>query len=190
MGPSSSCRTCPTIVGLCNTENGFNTPTRAASLMAHCLRNYPPLPVSFVMADRVSSSVRSFNMAAVRSKNTKPEKLVRSRLFRAGYRFRLHRGDLPGRPDIILPRYRIAIFVHGCFWHGHACRRGQLPSTNVDFWFSKISANKARDAANVARLADDGWFVSIIWTCTLDPDVDALLAHLESISRRRAVQPR
>jgi DNA mismatch endonuclease (patch repair protein) len=119
-------------------------------------------------------------MAAVRNKNTKPEKLVRSRLFRAGYRFRVHRTDLPGKPDIVLPRYRTAVFVHGCFWHGHTCRRGHLPSTNVEFWSAKISANKARDQANVARLKKAGWLVSIIWTCRLDADIDTLLGKLAS----------
>jgi DNA mismatch endonuclease (patch repair protein) len=134
------------------------------------------------MADRVSQRARSSMMAAVRNKDTKPEKLVRSRLFRAGYRFRLHGRDLPGVPDIVLPRYRTVVFVHGCFWHGHDCPRGRLPTTNVDFWTAKIAANKARDEAIVSRLGDAGWFVSVIWTCSLEHDVEALIGRLNRYS--------
>src|ERR1700694_1858654 len=97
------------------------------------------------MVDRVTQQARSAMMSAVRHENTGPEKLVRSRLFAAGYRFRLHRRDLPGSPDIVLPLHRLAVFVHGCFWHGHACPRGRPPKSNVEFWASKVERNRARD---------------------------------------------
>lgn len=140
------------------------------------------------MTDRVSRAARSAMMAAVRGKNTEPEKLVRSILFRAGYRFRLHRRDLPGCPDIVLPRYRIAVFVHGCFWHGHDCRRGKLPATNTDFWRSKLKGNAARDAANAARLKEAGWHVFVVWTCRIKSDTALLLEHLCGIARANEVE--
>ena len=134
-------------------------------------------------------------MSAVRGKDTKPEVRVRSILFREGYRFRLHCRKLPGCPDLILPRFRIAVFVHGCFWHGHDCKRGSVPETNTDFWTAKLSANKARDEANLLRLLALGWHVSTIWTCKLHLDVETLLALLRSREEaelankeRRAVQ--
>jgi DNA mismatch endonuclease (patch repair protein) len=131
------------------------------------------------MADSLSKAQRSANMAAVHGRNTKPEMAVRSELFQAGYRFRLHRRDLPGSPDVILPRYRTAVFVHGCFWHGHSCLRAKLPGTNREFWSSKIARNVARDRANVAALKCAGWTVFIVWTCRLRDDLDALLDHLK-----------
>jgi DNA mismatch endonuclease (patch repair protein) len=135
------------------------------------------------MTDRVSRTARSAMMAAVRGKNTEPEKMVRSILFRAGYRFRLHRRDLPGCPDIVLPRYRTVVFVHGCFWHGHDCRRGKLPTTNTDFWRSKINGNATRDAANAARLMDAGWSVFVVWTCRIKSDTALLLERLRGTVR-------
>ncbi len=96
--------------------------------------------------DRISPERRSANMHALRSRDTKPERRVRSDLHRAGYRFRVHRRDLPGSPDIVLPKFRTAIFVHGCFWHGHeGCRRAALLSSRIDFWRVKIERNMARD---------------------------------------------
>jgi DNA mismatch endonuclease, patch repair protein len=99
------------------------------------------------MSDHLSRTQRSANMAAVRSKDTQPELLVRRSLHAAGFRFRLHVRDLPGNPDVVLPRLRYALFVHGCFWHGHYCKRGNLPTTNVAFWSKKIETNLQRDAA-------------------------------------------
>lgn len=105
-------------------------------------------------------------MARVRTKDTTPEVAVRNALHNAGYRFRLHRRDLPGCPDIVLPRHRKAIFVHGCFWHGHeACRRGTLPKTRRRFWKAKIRGNKTRDTMAEASLRDLGWHVLVIWQC-------------------------
>lgn len=132
--------------------------------------------------DFVAPHIRSRMMQAVKGRDTKPEKLVRSALHAAGFRFRLHRAGLPGRPDVVLPRYKIAVFVHGCFWHGHSCKRGARPSSNADFWNAKIERNIARDCASLARLKALGWRATVIWQCTLARDTQRLLALL---SRRR-----
>lgn len=118
------------------------------------------------MTDRVSSETRSWNMSCVGSRDTKPERIVRSALWRLGCRFRLHRRDLPGRPDIVLPRYKSAILVHGCFWHHHSgCRKSELPKTNAAFWRRKILANAVRDGRTVRALRKDGWRVLTVWEC-------------------------
>jgi DNA mismatch endonuclease (patch repair protein) len=117
-------------------------------------------------------------MAAVRGKNTKPELAARSALFAAGYRYRLYRRDLPGSPDIVLPRYRVAVFVHGCFWHGHDCPRGRRPTSNVEFWRAKLDGNMARDRANRAALEAAGWSVAVIWQCSAEHDTERLLQQL------------
>lgn len=117
------------------------------------------------MTDTVSPAQRSRNMARVRNRNTAPELLVRKTLHHLGYRFRLHRKDLPGCPDIVLPKYRTAIFVHGCFWHGHDCRRGRRPQTHTEFWNAKLDKNLARDAAGRRALEALGWSVLVVWEC-------------------------
>jgi DNA mismatch endonuclease, patch repair protein len=105
-------------------------------------------------------------MAAIRSANTKPEMRVRSALHALGYRFRLHRKDLPGRPDIVLPRLRTVIFVHGCFWHCHRCKYGSVvPATRADFWATKRAGNVARDRRNRTALRRAGWRVFVLWEC-------------------------
>jgi len=105
-------------------------------------------------------------MGKVNGKNTKPELLVRSMLHKMGYRFRLYRRDLPGNPDIILPKFKKVIFVHGCFWHGHEnCMRSKRPTTNREFWNDKLSKNISRDKKNTEKLHDKGWESLIIWTC-------------------------
>lgn len=106
-------------------------------------------------------------MAAVRSRDTKPELLIRRELHRLGFRFRLSPRTLPGRPDIVLPRFRAAIFVHGCFWHGHGCHLFKLPRTRPEFWEEKIAANRRRDQKAVVGLRDEGWRVAVIWECAL-----------------------
>jgi len=104
-------------------------------------------------------------MSRVKNKNTKPELVVRSLLHRLGFRFRLHRKDLPGTPDLILPKYRIAVFVHGCFWHGHNCKKGKAPETNRQFWIDKINVNRDRDTVSSEQLEELGWKVITIWEC-------------------------
>lgn len=116
--------------------------------------------------DRITPSDRSRLMSRVRGKNTRPELRVRSLLHRLGFRFRLHRRDLPGRPDLVLAKYRAAIFVHGCFWHGHSCSKGRIkPSSNVAFWQKKLSDNQRRDARKRRELEAAGWKVITIWEC-------------------------
>jgi DNA mismatch endonuclease (patch repair protein) len=124
------------------------------------------------MVDRISKQRRSWNMARIRSRNTEPERLVRSILHRAGFRFRLHRSDLPGRPDITLPRYRTVVFVHGCFWHRHSrCRFAYMPKTRTKFWRSKFEQNVQRDREQRRQLRRAGWKVIVVWECELrDPD--------------------
>lgn len=118
------------------------------------------------MSDIVSRETRSRMMSGIRGKDTKPELLVRKALFDAGFRFRLHRRDLPGVPDVVLSGKKVAIFVHGCFWHLHeGCRNAKLPSSRPDFWREKLDRNVARDKENVEALLDLGWRVLIVWEC-------------------------
>ena len=115
-----------------------------------------------------SKEKRSNVMSKIRGKNTKPELSLRSLLFKEGYRFRIHKKDLPGKPDIVLPKYKVAIFVHGCFWHYHVdCREGRIPDTNSDFWKTKLEKNIDRDNKNVASLKEQGWQVVVVWECDL-----------------------
>jgi len=138
------------------------------------------------MVDKVSKEVRSKMMAAVKGRDTGPEKLVRSMLFREGFRYRLHRRDLPGTPDIVLPRYRMIVFVHGCFWHGHDCPKGrQRPKTRPEFWNIKLDGNIARDRASQAALTAKGWKVFTVWTCQTEDDTRRVLAYLRSRRKRR-----
>jgi DNA mismatch endonuclease (patch repair protein) len=118
-------------------------------------------------------------MARVRSKNTEPEMLVRRELHRRGFRFRLHRGDLPGRPDIVLPKHHTAILVHGCFWHRHrGCPRTTTPKTRAAFWQSKFDANVARDQKTKEALEAAGWRVLVLWECQIKSGlVSDILAH-------------
>ncbi len=110
-------------------------------------------------------------MSRIRAKNTKPELFVRSMLHRMGYRFRIHLKGLPGKPDIVLPKYHTAIFVHGCFWHGHeGCKDFAPPKTRTEWWLNKINGNKKRDTENITQLGRQGWQVIIIWECELTPD--------------------
>lgn len=119
------------------------------------------------MADIVSKEIRSRNMAAVRSKNTKPELLIRKGLHRRGFRFRLHNNKLPGKPDLIFPKYHAVIFVNGCFWHQHDCHLFKWPSTRKEFWKIKIEGNRARDFKTIKQLKSMGWRVLTIWECSL-----------------------
>lgn len=119
------------------------------------------------MADHVPPQDRSRIMASVGSKDTKPEMALRRALFALGYRYRLHSRHLPGRPDLVFPARKKAIFVHGCFWHGHGCRWGRLPKSRLEYWEPKIEANKGRDARSLAGLATLGWSTLVVWQCEL-----------------------
>lgn len=114
-----------------------------------------------------SPEQRSYNMSMIKCKNTKPELLVRKWLWAQGYRYRLHRKDLPGKPDIVFPKIKKVIFVHGCFWHKHNCKYFRLPKTNTDFWEEKISENVRRDQQHYQALIAGGWDYFIIWGCEL-----------------------
>ncbi len=117
------------------------------------------------MSDIFSSQKRSDIMSKISGKNTNPEILVRKFLFSKGFRYRINVKTLPGKPDIVLPKYKTVIFINGCFWHGHNCKKGKLPSSNIDFWKGKISNNKSRDDKNSDLLVKLGWKVIIIWQC-------------------------
>ncbi|MCJ8191380.1 very short patch repair endonuclease [Sphingomicrobium aestuariivivum] len=120
------------------------------------------------MADIVSPQKRSEMMSGIKNRNTKPELIVRSVLHRSGFRFRLNKKILDTRPDIVLPKWNAAIFVHGCFWHGHeACHLYRLPKSNTDFWADKVEANKQRDAKHIAILTAADWRVLTVWECAL-----------------------
>jgi len=118
---------------------------------------------------------RHYNMSRIRSKNTKPELIVRKYLWEQGFRYRLQRKDLPGKPDIVLPKYNFVIFVNGCFWHMHKCKKFVMPSTNTDFWYEKLSQNKKRDTLNYKILKKAGWNYIIIWECQLAKTKDKVL---------------
>ena len=125
------------------------------------------------------SEQRSRNMSAIKSKNTKPEIAVRKLLHSMGYRFRLHRKDLPGSPDIVLPKYKTVIFVHGCFWHRHEnCKYATTPKTRKEFWEKKFRENINRDNLNQANLSLKGWKIIIIWECQLKGDIKKLIREL------------
>lgn len=117
-------------------------------------------------------------MAAIRGKNTKPELTVRHGLHREGFRFRLHRHDLPGKPDIVLPKYRAVILVHGCFWHVHGCANSVAPKTRPEFWREKLNGNKSRDQRNRRQLTAMGWRVLTVWECQLRQRPDKTLASV------------
>ena len=119
------------------------------------------------MADRISQEARSRLMSRIRSKDTGPERAVRSLLHSLGFRFRLHRKDLPGTPDIVLPGRAAVVFVHGCFWHGHACKVDKMPKSRTDYWGPKIEANRARDVRKAAKLRRLGWKVVTVYECEL-----------------------
>lgn len=120
------------------------------------------------MVDIVDSTTRSIMMSKIRSKNTKPELLIRSLLHRRGFRFRVHVKDLPGKPDIVLAKYKAAIFINGCFWHGHqGCSLFKLPGTRSDFWEQKIARNQINDNKAIVALLEKNWRIAIIWECSI-----------------------
>jgi DNA mismatch endonuclease, patch repair protein len=131
------------------------------------------------MADTITRERRSWNMSQIKGRDTGPELRLRSLLHRAGFRFRLHAKELPGKPDIVLPKYRAAIFVHGCFWHRHdGCRNATMPSTRTEFWKSKFDSNVDRDERNRAALTTAGWTVFTVWECELKSDASGVVEKL------------
>ena len=135
------------------------------------------------MTDVHNTETRSYNMSQIKGKNTKPEEIVRKYLFSKGFRYRKNVSNLPGKPDIVLPKYKTCIFVNGCFWHKHeGCKYFVWPKNNADFWKEKIEKNTARDTQNFARLESEGWRVLVIWECQLKAKVRAQsLKELENI---------
>lgn len=119
------------------------------------------------MTDIVDPATRSRMMSGIRGKNTGPELFIRSALHRRGFRFRLHAKDLPGKPDLVLPKYRAMIYIHGCFWHRHTCSLFKLPATRTGFWLTKIDGNVRRDQRNIAQALQLGWRVLIVWECAI-----------------------
>jgi DNA mismatch endonuclease (patch repair protein) len=143
------------------------------------------------MPDIVTPEVRSRMMSGIRSKDTQPELAIRREMHRRGYRYRLHARELPGKPDMVFPRFRAVTFIHGCFWHGHSCPLFRLPSTRPEFWRGKIDRNLANDTRASDALLAAGWRVSVIWECALKGRAaegvatagDALAAWLEGTAR-------
>ena len=119
------------------------------------------------MTDVHSKDIRSKNMSAIKSKNTKPEITIRNQLFAKGYRYKIHDNFLPGKPDIILPKYKTVIFINGCFWHMHNCEMFVFPKSRIAFWKEKLSNNKARDDKNIENLLELGWKVIVVWECCI-----------------------
>ena len=137
------------------------------------------------MADHLTPERRRWNMQRIRSRDTSPEIVVRSLLHRAGYRYRLHAAGMPGKPDIVLRRYRTVIFVNGCFWHRHTgCRYATTPGTNSDYWQRKFARTIERDAETHAALRKDGWTVAVIWECQTR-DKEELISRLGEILPKR-----
>jgi DNA mismatch endonuclease (patch repair protein) len=131
---------------------------------------------------------RSENMRAIRSRDTLPEIAVRSLVHKLGYRFRLHRQDLPGKPDLAFPARCKVIFVHGCFWHSHACKTGLIPKSNRDFWLPKLRRNKARDKENIDALKQLGWDALVIWQCELKDSRAVGIRVRRFLGRKRSVR--
>lgn len=138
------------------------------------------------MTDVFSKQKRSIIMSKISGKNTKPEIIVRKALFAKGFRYRINYKNLPGKPDIVFPKYKTVIFVHGCFWHSHlGCKDAHLPKSNIEFWAKKISSNVERDKRNVNDLIDLGWYVIIVWECeikkkNMDDLVNRIIDSLKS----------
>lgn len=143
------------------------------------------------MTDVHDKLTRSYNMSQIKGKNTKPEMVVRKYIFSKGFRYRLHDKKLPGKPDIVLTRFRTVVFIHGCFWHGHEnCRYFKLPKTRSEWWRNKIERNKQTDIQNKRTLENDGWKVITIFECKLKPDLrsktlENLVNYLKSLSEEK-----
>lgn len=135
------------------------------------------------MADVHDKATRSYNMSQIKGKNTKPEMIVRRFLFGHGFRYRIHNKNLPGKPDLVLPKYKTVIFIHGCFWHGHeSCRYFVVPKTRTDWWLNKINLNKTNDEKAILSLKQNGWKIITVWECELKPTL--LQSTLSSLLER------
>lgn len=140
------------------------------------------------MADTLSPAERSVRMSLIRSKDTKPELVVRQAVWAAGYRYRLHAKGLSGKPDLVFPGLNTVVFIHGCYWHAHSCQKGRIPGQNSRFWEEKFLSNKARDKRNSQRLRRAGWSVLTVWECSLSTERTRKVAIdklLEALSQRR-----
>jgi DNA mismatch endonuclease (patch repair protein) len=136
------------------------------------------------MTDNVTPEKRRWTMAQVHSENTSPEMRVRKAIHAAGFRYRLYRKDLPGKPDLTLSKYRIVVFVHGCFWHWHGCKRSRMPSSNTEYWRRKIDNNVRRDRENLEKLKNLGWEPVIVWECELKEGSEALIEKLRGLREK------
>jgi len=141
------------------------------------------------VTDHVDSGTRSAIMAKVKSRDTRPEMKVRSALHRAGYRYRLHRSDLPGNPDLTFPRFRLVLFVHGCFWHRHGCKRTTMPASNLEFWSNKFRRTMERDRKALKELKETGWATTVIWECQIEAGIGRLIKMLTGIARLSDKKP-
>ena len=130
------------------------------------------------MADNHTPESRSYNMSRIRYKDTRPEEMVRKELFSQGFRYRKNVAKMPGKPDLVLPKYHTVIFVHGCFWHMHDCGRFRWPSTNTEYWERKILRNVERDAENKTKLENTGWKVVMVWECELKNHFEKTMKEL------------
>ena len=139
------------------------------------------------MSDVHSKEVRSYNMSRIKGKNTKPEELVRKYLFSQGFRYRKNDSRLPGKPDIVLPKYRTIVLVNGCFWHHHECMYFRWPESNADFWKQKINRNVERDQRNINQLEQRGWHIIVVWECELKKAKEQVLSELANKIRSNQV---
>ncbi|HBZ35599.1 MAG TPA: very short patch repair endonuclease [Rikenellaceae bacterium] len=136
--------------------------------------------------DTISKDRRSWNMSQIKGKNTKPEILVRSSLHKMGYRFRLHDKNLPGTPDIVLPKYKTVILIHGCFWHRHRdCKFSYNPKSHTDFWFKKFNDTIDRDKNNYRLLLNEGWLPLVLWECEIKASLESVLIKIETFLNNR-----
>lgn len=139
------------------------------------------------MSDVHSKEIRSYNMSRIKGKNTKPEELVRKYLFSQGFRYRKNDSRLPGKPDIVLPKYRTIVLVNGCFWHHHECMYFRWPESNADFWKQKINRNVERDQRNINQLEQRGWHIIVVWECELKKAKEQVLSELANKIRSNQV---
>lgn len=131
------------------------------------------------MSDKITKEKRSWNMSRIKGKDTGIEVLVRKRLFSLGYRYRKNDKRLPGKPDIVFPKYKTAVFIHGCFWHMHSnCKIARIPKSNTDFWIKKLNHNVEKDKCNKQQLENSGWRVITIWECEIEKDLDSVIQML------------